>query len=296
MILGILSRDVPESKAREAFDRLRAAVVDFNELRVIPPIELAEMLGDYPDARLKCEDISRSLNKVFALTHAVSLDHLAEMPRKEARAFLENVDGLEAYTRARVQLLGLGQHAIPLDEAMWAYARQEEIVDRRCPLEEAQAFLERHVGEDEALEFVGLLKRQAWNDLGVAVRRREVEPIRSVPPDRSSRNMLQMIGAASADVEEAAEESTSDEVDDGSEDVQAAGSVKATRTPATGGSRVMQKGRTRRSERGSAGSRCREVGARPERGGKKPATTAKGRLARARTIARRPQARRHSRR
>jgi hypothetical protein len=201
MILGILSRDAPESKAREALDRIRGMVVDYNELRVIPPIELADMLGDYPDVRLKCEDISRSLNRVFALNHAVNLAHLADLSAKEVRTFLDRVDGLEPYTRARVRLLGLQQHAVPLDEAMWAYARHEGIIDRRCALEDAQSFLERQIAPEDALELVALLRRQAWSDMGAAVRRGEVERIRSVPPDRTTRNMLQLVGL---DLDEAA--------------------------------------------------------------------------------------------
>jgi hypothetical protein len=56
------------------------------------------------------------------------------------------VDGLEPYTRARIRLLGMRQHAIPLDEAMWALARRDELVDPKCPLLEAQHFLERRTG------------------------------------------------------------------------------------------------------------------------------------------------------
>jgi endonuclease III len=198
LILGALSRDTPEAKASEGLERLRGMVVDYNELRVIPPIELAELLDDFPDARLKCEDISRALNAVFATEHTVSLDRLAGLTKKEAQAVLDEIDGLEAYTRARIRLLGLQQHAIPLDEAMWALARREGLVDPRCPLPEAQQFFERQVPEDAALEFVALLKKQAWAEMGAAVRKREVERILSVPPDRTSRNMLQLVGRLAA--------------------------------------------------------------------------------------------------
>jgi hypothetical protein len=193
LILGVLSRDAPETKAHEGLERLRGTVVDYNELRVIPPIELAQALHDFPDGRLKCEDISRALNVIFAVEHTVSLDRVAALPKKDSLAYLERVDGLEAYTRARIRLLGFRHHAIPLDEAMWACARAARMIDARCPLVEAQQFLERQISEDDALEFVALLKRHAWSELGAAVRKREVERIRSVPPDRTTRNMLQMI-------------------------------------------------------------------------------------------------------
>lgn len=194
LILGVLSRDTPETKASEGLERLRGMVVDYNELRVIPPIELAAILGDFPDARLKCEDITRALNAVFAREHTVSLDRLIEMPRRDAAAALEKIDGLEPYTRARIRLLGLRHHAIPLDEAMWAVARAQRIVDGRCPLLEAQQFLERQVPEESGVEFYALFKRFAWSEMGAAVRKREVTRILSVPPDRTARNMLQLIG------------------------------------------------------------------------------------------------------
>jgi endonuclease III len=193
LILGVLSRDTPESRAGEGLDRLRGMVVDYNELRVIPPIELANVLHDFPDHRLKCEDISRALNGIFALEHTVSLERVSGLPRKDQLAYLEKIDGLDPYTRARIRLLGLRLHAIPLDEAMWAFARAAGLVEGRCPLLEAQQFLERCVAEDDALEFVALLKKHAWAECGVAVRKREVERILSVPPDRTTRNMLQAI-------------------------------------------------------------------------------------------------------
>lgn len=195
LLLGILSRDTLESKAAEGLDRLRGMVVDYNELRVIPPLELAEALHDFPDARLKAEDVSRALNSVFAREHTVSLERLADWSKRDALAYLQKIDGLEPYTVARIRLLGLRHHAIPLDEAMWAAARAAEIVNARCPLDEAQQFIERQIPEESALEFVALLKKHAWDEHGAAVRKARVARITSTPPDRTTRNMLQMVAA-----------------------------------------------------------------------------------------------------
>ncbi len=193
LILGIFSRDTTETKAADVLDRIKANVVDYNELRVIPPIELAELVGNQPRARLKCEDLSRALNSIFAIEHQVTLDHLLKASRKDLAAYLDRLEGLEGYTRARMRLLGFGKLAIPLDEAMWAYARKTEIVDPNCPLEEAQAFLERQIAEKDALEFFALVRKQAWTELGPAVRKQQVTEIASVPPDRTTRNMLQLV-------------------------------------------------------------------------------------------------------
>src|SRR5262245_9883513 len=145
LILGVFTRDAQEPKAREALESLKARVVDYNELRVIPPLEMSEYIGEYPDVRTKCQDVSRALNRIFAIEHSVSLERIGAASKTEVNNYLNGIPGLEAYSRARIKLLGLNQHAVPLDEAMWAYARQQEIVDESCSLDEAQAFLERQV-------------------------------------------------------------------------------------------------------------------------------------------------------
>jgi endonuclease III len=190
LLLGILSRDVPEAKARAALDQLRSSVVDYNELRVIPSVELAETLGDYPQAREKAADLSRALNKIFFDEHDVSLDRIGKLPKKEMLAYLESIDGLDAYSQARVRLLGFESHAVPLDEAMWAWARDAAIVDDKCPLAEAQGFLERQLKDDEALEFIALAHKEAWADFADAVAAREVEPISSQPIEWKTSHML----------------------------------------------------------------------------------------------------------
>ena len=190
LILGVFSRNMPEAKARELVEKLRAFVVDYNELRVIPPAELAEHLGGGQDIWRKCEDVSRALNHIFAIEHAVTLDRVKAMPKKEMLAYLDRVGGLEAYTRARIRLLGFEQHAMPLDEAMWAYCLDNELVDSKCSLDEAQAFLERVVAEEDAPEFFAVLKKQSWSDFGAAVKKGQGPRVASIAPNRKSTNML----------------------------------------------------------------------------------------------------------
>src|SRR5262245_45991959 len=95
LLLGIFSRNQPENKAKEIVEQLRALVVDYNELRVIPVGEMCDAVeAKTPEMWRKCEDLSRALNSIFATEHAVSLDRIKAMPRKDARAYLDNVRGL----------------------------------------------------------------------------------------------------------------------------------------------------------------------------------------------------------
>ncbi|QOJ15290.1 MAG: hypothetical protein HRU75_11895 [Planctomycetia bacterium] len=210
LILGVLTRDALEARAREALERLREMVVDYNELRVVSPLELCDALGDFPDARRKSEDISRALNRIFAVEHIVSLDGLSEMSQRDGRAYLDRIDGLEPYSKARIRLLGLGQIAVPLDEAMLAFVRRERVVDPAASHEEIQAFLERQFDLAEALEFFVLLRKHAWHEMSSTVRKGKAEKILSVPPDRTSRNMLQLITPGSLKQAQAAADASSE--------------------------------------------------------------------------------------
>ena len=194
-LLGILSRDAPEQKARDALERLCASIVDYNEMRVIPPLEMTGALGNFPGARLKCEDISRALNKIFAMHHTVTLENAAPLDRKSLLALLEQIDGLDPYSRARMRLFGFQKHAFPLDSAMLTYARQTQIIDGQCTHDDAQNFLERQTNEGDAPAYFALLRKHAWSELTTAIRRGDIEAISSVPPDRTTRNMLQLIGS-----------------------------------------------------------------------------------------------------
>lgn len=201
LLLGIFSRNQPENKAREIVEKLRSLVVDYNELRVIPVGEMCDAIEvKTQEMWRKCEDLSRALNAIFATEHSVTVDRLKSMPRKDARAYLDQIRGLEPYTRARIRLLGFEWHAVPLDEAMWAYCQKHELVDPRASLEDAQNFLERQIDESDALDFVALLRKQAWADFGAAVRKGQTPRVESAAPDRKSTNMLQAIaGGATLD-------------------------------------------------------------------------------------------------
>lgn len=196
LILGILSRDTAEAKAVEGLERLRGMVVDYNELRVIPSLELAEILQDFPDHRLKSEDISRALNRIFARAHEVSLDWVAALPKRDQMAALLEIDGLDAYSAARIRLLGFEQHAVPLDEAMWELARRTGIIAPKCTLVEAVQFLERQLPVGDAVEFFTLARARAWATCGNDVRKGKVERILSIPPDRTTGNMLASVTAS----------------------------------------------------------------------------------------------------
>lgn len=162
LILAILARDTSEARARAAYDRLRASMVDNNELRVTPANEVVELLGsDLPDRSAKARSLIDALNAVYDRQNAMDLSFLKAMSVREARDCLRSLSGVDEFAAARVVLFSLGGHAIPVDEHTAYVLRKEGLAGPEATTEEIQAFLERHVHASEAMSFSILLHRYA---------------------------------------------------------------------------------------------------------------------------------------
>lgn len=162
LILGILSRGATEAKANAAYRRLHENLVDHNELRVTPCVELAEMLGgDLPEVQARARSLVDALNAIYDRHNAVDLAFLRDKPVRDAREYLRSLPGVDEFTAARVVLYSLGGHAIPVDESMMFVFRKEDLISPEATVPEVQTFLERHIQSSEAAEFAALMHRYA---------------------------------------------------------------------------------------------------------------------------------------
>lgn len=187
LIFSFLSWDAGLAPARNAIRKLHEAVVDYNELRVFLPDELAQHIGArYPRAAERAQRLRASLADLYKREHAVTLRHLADAPKRDARLYLESLEGMPHYVAARVILIGLGGHAIPVDERILDILVAESITDENSTPEAASAWLERHVRAADALSTYLLL--QALADEGRP--RREPRPAapKKAPAARKKQN------------------------------------------------------------------------------------------------------------
>jgi len=160
MLIGILAVATTSAKATAVYRKLAQQMVDLNELRVTPAIELARLIGPgVPLAADKARRIVAFLNAVRRRQDALDLDFLRQRGRREAREYLESLDGVPRSAAARVVLFSLGGHAIPVDPLTLYVLRKEELVDPSATAGEVQSFLERHVSAATTVEFVVLLGR-----------------------------------------------------------------------------------------------------------------------------------------
>lgn len=157
-ILGIEGGEVEGVRLVE---KLLTVFVDWNDVRVSRPIELARAIGEDSPAMLdRCQHLITALNAVYRQENKTSLDRLRALGRREARQFLEKLPGMDEYAVASVFLWSLGGHAIPLSNAAWETLKKSDLVDPGADRAEIQAFLERNISASDAKEFCLILGAQ----------------------------------------------------------------------------------------------------------------------------------------
>ncbi len=163
LMRGFLAWECASSRAEPALLALDAAFVDLNELRVSLVDEIVAVIGrNYPRANERCSRLRGALNDIYRREHAVRLSQLQDKNKRDARAYLEELAETPGYVKARVFLLGLGGHAIPVDERLTEKLIGAGIVEEGAGAESAAGIIEKLVKAGDGLEAHRLL--QAWAD------------------------------------------------------------------------------------------------------------------------------------
>jgi endonuclease-3 len=167
LVLAFLQWESTRKSAEAAYQRLTAAMVDTNDLRVSHPDEVVKILGErYPRATERAGRLLDVLQEIFVREHAVTLAPLAQMGKKEARAYLDSLPGMTPYVSALVLAACFAGHAIPVDDILARLLVEQGLAEPAATREQLASFLEHHVKAGQALEAHGLL--QAWADASAA--------------------------------------------------------------------------------------------------------------------------------
>jgi hypothetical protein len=149
--------------ARAAAKRLAEHIVDFNDLRVCLPEDLAGILGDrYPLAAERCQRLRAALSDLCRRTHSVSMEHLPGMSKREAKSYIESLEGVPDFVSSRVVLLNMGVHAMPMDRRTVACLVEASALPEDATTDDAADQIQRRVKAGDLLgTYLGL---QAWAD------------------------------------------------------------------------------------------------------------------------------------
>ena len=165
IVLAILARNEPLSKAQAILQRFRSYYVDFNELRVTQPGELVGYMGpNLPQALAKARRILSILKSIFDRENTVDLTFLQSKSKRELESYFSQIQGADNYLLASVILHCCGRQAFPLDEKMLATCKELGLAEGEVSLEGMQSYLERQLRSSESYAFCHLLKRRSCQE------------------------------------------------------------------------------------------------------------------------------------
>ena len=154
LAVAILGVDTSDEEAAEATDRILTSVVDWNEIRVSSAEHVYRVAGDGRSPGInRCQRLIEALQSIYDKENRLSLDGLKSIGRRDARQYLEKLEGVDEYAVASVVLWSLGGHAIPVNDRLLAALREADLVHPQADRAEIQAFIERHVSAADAREF-----------------------------------------------------------------------------------------------------------------------------------------------
>jgi hypothetical protein len=163
LVYSFLLWDCYTNRADNAFKRLEETYVDMNDLRVSRTEEIMGVLGKtYPNAEERVARIKATLREIYLREHAVSLASVREGGKREARKYIDSLEGMHPYVAARTCLLGMDCHAVPIEERLYAKLIKGGVFEEDTPMDKAHGTIERHVKASDGLETYLLL--QAYSE------------------------------------------------------------------------------------------------------------------------------------
>lgn len=162
LVRSFLIWEAGSAKAASAVRRIEQSVVDFNELRVCMHDEFIRLLGKTtPRTEERAMRMRAALNDVYLREHGMTLEHLPALGKREAREYLESIEGVPRFVAARTLLLALSGHAAPVDGRIHRALTAAKVVEPDSSPEDAAGQLERRIRAGELLEAYLLLQLHA---------------------------------------------------------------------------------------------------------------------------------------
>lgn len=154
LAISLLGEGVGDEAGAKALDRSLSIMVDWNEMRVSNALELLKATGNHiPNGITYCQRLINALGSIYEKENCLALDHLSSMGRRDARHYLEALEGVAEYSVASVLLWSLGGHAMPIDDRLFATLRDSNLIHPAATRAEVQAFLERNISATDAKNF-----------------------------------------------------------------------------------------------------------------------------------------------
>jgi len=117
LILSVFYHLTSVRRATRALRELKRTFVDWNEVRVTHPAEVASALSSAPWAREGADRVVWLLRDVYELYNRTDMDFLGELTPTQARSCLKSLPMVAPRVADEVLLLSLGVDVLPCSDA-----------------------------------------------------------------------------------------------------------------------------------------------------------------------------------
>jgi endonuclease III len=116
LLFAALLENARHDTAVQAYETVRRAFFDWNEIRVSTVKELAEVMSMLPDANEAAARLKGILQSVFESDYSFDLEHLKKKNIGEAVKRMQKLQGATPFVVAYATQTALGGHSIPVDK------------------------------------------------------------------------------------------------------------------------------------------------------------------------------------
>jgi len=157
LILTILSQNTSDSNSRPAFQKLKSAFPDLENLVDAPEDRIATAIEKSGLAKIKAARIKESLIEIINQRGNLDLRFLSDMPVKSAREWLTQLPGVGNKTAGCVLLFALGRPAMPVDTHIFRISKRTGLIPENTRLDRAHLLLEDRLPAEDIYELHILL-------------------------------------------------------------------------------------------------------------------------------------------
>jgi endonuclease-3 len=159
IMLAVLSEDRGERAASRLVSKMKSSFVDWNEVRVARPRDLAAVAPEAAQDRGK--KIQGLLEALYENLGGLSPQPLLEKRPSEARAWLAGLGRLSREELEGVMMVALNQPVIPASEALARVLRRQGLVPRKSSRARAQRAALKGLPPEGYRDFYGLVSEHA---------------------------------------------------------------------------------------------------------------------------------------
>lgn len=165
IVLAILAYNQSPDTAQSVLEKFKSYYVDFNEMRVTQPGELAGHMGAISNQTLpRARRILLILKSIFDQENTFDLKFLESISKRELETYFAQIQGTDNYLVASVILHCCGRQAFPLDDKMLESCKELGLAQGEVSLEGMQTYLERQLKSADSYAFCDLLKQYSFQN------------------------------------------------------------------------------------------------------------------------------------